>query len=220
MSTINVPWPSVELHVQHNQKAHGRSGVKSERVRGSAAKVRTASAERVAGLQGSEDPRVQDAVNARQSYLTFGVYTTMNRGCRDPDAADAETLTKIGHMDDAIALGGVENAQKINVSRGVQGAYADRLREVSAGDVLVEDGFMSTTTSAKISDAYAARSSAIGRGQGVVINITVPPGNRALAGNPPEHELIYGRGSRLRVDSTSIGGQYGDNVYATLLPPE
>lgn len=178
------------FHLRHNQKTHGRRGVSTLEVKGDAMAVHKAAAHEKDKLAVIVDSRKSEAYGGWRNY-TGNNGKFMNEAARHPDTANNTDLKSIAAFDDFFGFAGVENSDPITVHRGVKGPVADRLRSSKVGDVFVEDGYLSTSADPKVASLYAQ--------DGLAMEIRVPKGSHQATGAEWESELVYPRGTNLKV---------------------
>lgn len=205
MAELHVTtWASQHVfHVVHDQRSHGRRKVSRATSGGDAHSVwdgcneaRHKLHERTSSLGNDyrskgDANRVRNAIDSHTSYIGSG-YLDINRAARNPDLAQERALKDIAGMDDFISYAGVRNTEPITVYRGLSaGSVSNSLKSSSPGSVFVEDGFMSTSTSAQVASNFGSG--------GLLLEIRVPSGRRAVVGTDWEQELVYGRGAQLKM---------------------
>jgi hypothetical protein len=161
---------------------------------------------------------------ATRTYTT-PVYREINGNLRHGSWASPAAQKAIAGLDSALQATPPLDKPVIT-QRGIR-FYRDVLGDVKVGDTIHDKGFMSTSVDRNHAYYYATK-----RGhanQAALMNITIPPGVRALSILPPappnlppkygtEHEVLLPRGTSLRVDRIVRNAQGVTFIDATVVP--
>ncbi len=112
-------------------------------------------------------------------HYTDGGYVAVNGELRGDASGDEIVLAQIFQLDAAIEQSVTD--KPLTVYRGVDRAYARELekRGVKAGDIIRDEGFLSTSTLAKVARGFMR----YGPG-GLMFKIRIPEGSNALDLSP------------------------------------
>jgi hypothetical protein len=151
-------------------------------------------------------------------------YRQVNYNLRHPDeplpgSSPARLAISAGYLDHAFDMA-VPTSHSVAVYRGARGFLPER---ITPGTELHDDAYMSTSTDKDVAESFLG-----GTGQGKIIRITVPAGERMLSyknlyeegkltdqTGDGEDEVLLPRGRTIRVT-----GVHGNIVEARLLPAE
>ena len=161
------------------------------------------------------------------STYTGSAYSIMNRLLRDPEYYEKEnpdSLTetakktynaKIQFCSDALKRN--KSTKSIVTYRGIKRELMEKLSGLDAGDIITDDGFVSTSTSKKIADNFAIKYQG-----GYVMTILIPKGSQAasvksLSDYPKENEVLVNKKARFEVKGIDHDKQ---EMIVELLPHE
>lgn len=174
----------------------------------------------------------QDAKHERESSLAFAVAQAehgldryvqlgsewINPALRSGKQLKGDARETVERMDMAFPLLGKDTARDMALYKGVSSVKLEGALsrgEIGSGSTIVDPAFFSTTKSENIATRFAKE------GEGVVVfRLDVPKGMRYVPGREDERELIFPRGSRVRVSQVSGDRRAGFTVRGKLLAPE
>lgn len=161
------------------------------------------------------------------STYTSNAYSTMNRMLRNPDYYEKEypdALSEnakktynhqIQFCSDALKRN--KSTKSIVTYRGVSKQLMEKLSGLDAGDIITDDGFVSTSTSKKVADNFARTYDG-----GYIMTILIPKGSQAasvksLSNFPKESEVLVNKKARFEVKGIDHEKQ---EMIVELLPHE
>lgn len=161
------------------------------------------------------------------STYTGSAYSIMNRLLRDPEYYEKENpdaLTenskkiynaKIQFCSDALKRN--KSTKSIITYRGIKRELMVKLSGLDAGDIITDDGFVSTSTSKKVANDFAIKYQG-----GYVMTILIPKGSQAasvksLSDYPKENEVLVNKKARFEVKGIDHDKQ---EIIVELLPHE
>lgn len=204
--TIESVLTIVDVETFHQSGKHAQTshaGAKHVSIGGNAKNVQKKSSARVDAGRKSRNAKTKSAAGARDDYIggtgrsqtsNFEDMNGVLRGKKITGQRREDALRQIGHMDSAFDEFGTMNKSEIIVHRGLSGPQFDRLSG-RAGRTVTEKGYMSTSVDPRQAGRF-----------GRTLEIRVPPGTVGLGGRSSEGEMIYPRGSRLRIIGPNRGG--------------
>ena len=159
------------------------------------------------------------------STYTGSAYSIMNRMLRNPDYYDKEypdSLSEIAKKTYKYQIEHCSNALKRNKStksivtyRGIKKELMEKLSGLDAGDIITDDGFVSTSTSKKVADDFAIKYQG-----GYIMTILIPKGSQAasvksLSNYPKENEVLINKKAHFEVKGIDHDKQ---EIIVELLP--
>ena len=170
----------------------------------------------VAGKQFHEKMSIEwmnisfDEKNSLNAY-TGSSYSTMNKLLRDPDYYEKEHpdylseqsikhyKTYIQHCHDALKRN--KSTESVITYRGVKSELMQKLEGLESGDVITDEGFVSTSTSKKQAEKFASKFDG-----GYIMTILIPKGSQAasvksLSNFDSEDEVLINKKARFEVKS-------------------
>lgn len=140
-----------------------------------------------------DESRTLSAAEALHGYTTTD-YAPVNKMLRR-----GEETPQSRRLDSAFDRFSVRLTAPITVERGMTGVALDQ-SEFRVGAVVSDKAFISTSYKGWVAEGFAKSTTARQPDQ-YVIRITVPAGQRVLAGDPGEKELILERNTSMRIKS-------------------
>jgi hypothetical protein len=139
----------------------------------------------------------EDEIAAVVAY-SDAAYSEINGALRAGRDLNDDLSRTVERLDSAIAKS--PTAKNLVVYRGVGEDYAGNLERLGlqAGDVIIEEAFLSTSTHEDIAKRFLGWT-----GGGMILKINIPAGSNALDMHPysqfpEEHEFLLPRGANLR----------------------
>lgn len=169
-------------------------------------------------IKGSEYHSVMDITHQdinKDQRISLNVYSgssysIMNRLLRDPDFYDeklhpnrlSEEQRKQyeKYIEDCYtALKKNKSTEAVVTYRGVKSELMEQLKEASPGDIITDDGFVSSSTSKKVAENFASKYSG-----GYIMNILIPKGSQAasikgISNFPKENEVLINKKARFEI---------------------
>lgn len=127
--------------------------------------------------------------DAHEDYMLSG-YKGMNGALRGKTPMTPGLAKGIEGMDGAFKSSGTKSSQRMGVSRQVSFEHPFSGKPPGVGHEFVEDGYMSTTTHQPGTNSFFGDT---------LIHINVPEGTTFMAGVGGEGEIIFPRGTKMRV---------------------
>ena len=167
-----------------------------------------------------------DEYEALKTY-TGSSYTIMNTLLRDPDYYNIKHPNWLSDKSRKEIEDYIENCytalknNKTTVStvtyRGVSKKLMEKLEGIEAGDIIMDEGFVSTSTSKEQADKFALKSSG-----GYTMTIIIPKGSQAasvkeLSLHKDEDEVLINKKARFEIKSIDKDAQ---EMIVELLPHE